>query len=105
MGFWLSLLVFVVAVVGGIAYAVIRGIALWRRFKRTGGAFGSETARIADQTMLVEAHLDRMNASVALLGESSRRLTASRARLDVQLQAVREARETMRRLLWFVPGA
>ena len=49
--------------------------------------------------------MDRMNASVALLGETSRRLSASRRRLDVQLQAVREARETVRRLLWFVPGA
>ena len=42
---------------------------------------------------------------ITRLGEASRRLTVSQARLGVQLQAVREARETVRRLLWFVPGA
>jgi hypothetical protein len=105
VGFWLALVVYVVAVAGGIAYVVLRGLALWRKLKRTGGAFGAETARIADQTALMEGHFDRMNSSVADLGEASRRLSASRARLGVQLQAVREARETMRRLLWFIPGA
>jgi hypothetical protein len=39
------------------------------------------------------------------LGEASARLAVSRARLDVQLQAIREARHTMKRLLWFLPGA
>ncbi len=48
--------------------------------------------------------MDRMNGSVVRLGETSRRLSVSRLRLEVQLQAVREARETMRRLLWFIPG-
>jgi hypothetical protein len=105
VGFWLALLFYVVAVVGGIAYVVLRGLALWRRFKRTGAAFGTETARIADRTALVEQHLGQMETSVSRLGEASRRLAVSRARLDVQLRAVREARETMRRLLWFLPGA
>ena len=105
MGFWLALLFYVAAVVAGIAWAVVRGLALWRRVKRTGGTFGAEATRIADQTALMEGHFDRMNSSVAQLGAASRRLTASRARLSVQLQAIREARETMRRLLWFIPGA
>ena len=105
MGFWLALLFYVAAVVAGIAWVVVRGLALWRKVKRTGGTFGAEAARIADQTALMEGHFDRMNSSVAELGAASRRLTASRARLGVQLQAVREARETMRRLLWFIPGA
>jgi hypothetical protein len=105
VGFWLALLFYVAAVVAGIAWVVVRGLALWRTLKRTSGTFGAEAARITDGSMKMEGHLDRMNASVARLGESSRRLTASRARLGVQLQAVREARETLRRLLWFVPGA
>ena len=105
MGFWLALLFYVAAVVGGIAWVVLRGLGLWRRLKRTGGTLGAEAAHITDGTMRMEEHLGRMNASVARLGEASRRLTVSRARLGVQLQAVREARETMRRLLWFIPGA
>ena len=32
------------------------------------------------------------------------RLAVSRAKLDVQLEAIREARHAMRRLLWFLPG-
>ena len=105
MGFWLALLFYVAAVVAGIAWAVIRGLALWRRLKRTGGTLCAEAARVTDESLRMEEHLGRMNASVARLGEASRRLAVSQGRLGVQLQAVREARETVRRLLWFMPGA
>ena len=104
MGFWIALAVLVAAVVGGIAYAVVRGLALWRQMKRTGGTFEAETARIADATAEIQGHLDRASASGALLGDAAARLAVSRAKLDVQLQALREARQTMRRLLWFLPG-
>jgi hypothetical protein len=104
VAFWIALAVLVVAVLGGIAYAVVRGLSLWRQVKRTGGTFGAESARIADATADIQEHLDRASASGASLGDASERLAASRAKLDVQLQAVREARQTMRRLLWFLPG-
>ena len=104
MAFWLALLLYIVAVVGGILYVVLRGLALKRAIKRTGGALGDETARISVATEQIQVHMDRMNGSVVRLGETSRRLSVSRLRLEVQLQAVREARETMRRLLWFIPG-
>ena len=105
MAFWLALLVYLGAVLGGIAYVVLRGLALWRKVKRTGATFGEQSAHIAAAGDQIQVHTERMNASVARLGETSRRLSTSRRLLDVQLQAVREARETMRRLLWFVPGA
>ena len=35
---------------------------------------------------------------------SKARLAVSRAKLEVQLEAIREARQTVRRVLWFVPG-
>lgn len=103
-GFWVALTVLLVGVLGGIAYAVLRGLALWRRFKRTGRAFSAESARIADVSVEIQAHLDRASASGARLGDATAQLAASRARLGVQLQAIREARHTMRRLLWFLPG-
>jgi hypothetical protein len=103
-GFWISLAVLLVGVLGGIAYAVLRGIALWRRLKRTGGAFSAESARIAEGSAQIQEHLDRAAASSARLGDAGERLARSRARLELQLQAIREARHTMRRLLWFVPG-
>ena len=91
-------------VVAGIAYAVIRGLVMWRQVKRTGASITIETARIAEASAQIQEHLDRASASGALLGEASARLATSRAKLDIQLQAVREARRTMRRVLWFLPG-
>ena len=105
MAFWIALALLLVCVVGGLVYAVVRGIALWRRIKRTGRVFSAESARIADVSAGMQVHLDRASASQKRLGEATERLATSRARLDLQLQAVREARYTMKRLLWFLPGA
>jgi uncharacterized membrane protein YraQ (UPF0718 family) len=102
--FWIALAVLLVGVLGGLVYLVLRGLALWRQFKRTSRTFESEVARIERATIEIEAHLHRASASSARLREASERLASSRARLDVQLQAIREARHTMRRVLWFLPG-
>ena len=102
--FWIALTVLLIGVVGGIAYAVLRGIAMWRRIKRTGRAFSAESERIAEISAQIETHMDRADASNTRLGDAAARLATSRARLEVQLQAIREARHTMRRLLWFLPG-
>ena len=83
---------------------MIRGLVMWRQLKRTGATMSAETARIADASAQIQEHLDRASASGVLLGDASARLAASRAKLDVQLQALREARRTMRRVLWFLPG-
>ena len=104
-GFWIALAVLLVGVIGGVVYAVLRGLAMWRRLKRTSGSFSAESARIADATAEIELHMNRAAASGARLEQAMARLTTSRARLDVQLQAIREARHTARRLLWFLPGA
>jgi hypothetical protein len=104
VAFWISLALFLVGLLVGLAYAVFRGFALWRNVKLTGRAFSAESARIADVSAGIQAHLDRADASSALLRDAAARLAVSRARLDVQLQAIREARYTMRRLLWFLPG-
>jgi hypothetical protein len=104
MAFWIALALLFAGVVGGLVYAVVRGIALWRRVKRTGRVFSAESARIADVSAEMQIHMDRASASGARLGDATERLATSRARLEVQLQAVREARHSIRRLLWFVPG-
>ena len=104
MVFWLALAVLLAGVVGGIAYVVVRALALWRQLKRTGGAFGDEAARINEASAQVQGHLDRASASSGRLAEASQRLALSRARLELQLQALREARHTVRRMLWFLPG-
>ena len=102
---WIALALLAVGVVAGMIYAVVRGLALWRQIKRTGSSFTAESERIAETSAQMQVHLDRASASGARLAGATERLATSRARLEVQLQAVREARHTMRRLLWFLPGA
>ena len=104
VAFWIALAVLLVGILGGIAYEVLRGLALWRQVKRANRTFGAETARIAEASAEIQEHLDRASASSALLTEATARLAVSRAKLDVQLEAIREARQTVRRVLWFVPG-
>ena len=104
VAFWIALALLLVGVVGGLVYVVVRGLSLWRQLKWTTGVVGEETARIEDATAQIQVHLDRASASGATLGDAAARLAASRATLDVQLQALREARQTMQRVLWFVPG-
>ena len=102
---WIALALLSVGVVAGLVYAVVRGLALWRQIKRTGSSFSAESERIAETSVQMQVHLDRASASGARLAGATERLATSRARLEVQLQAVSEARHTMRRLLWFLPGA
>jgi hypothetical protein len=104
VAFWIALAVLLVGIVGGIAYVVLRGLGMWRQIKRTNRTIGTETARIADASAAIQEHLDRASASGERLGDAAARLAVSRAALDVQLQALREARQTMRRVLWFLPG-
>ena len=104
MAVWIALAFYLVGLVAGLAYVVIRGLSLWRQVKRAGGAFSDETARIAEVSEQIQVHLDRASASSERLGAVAERLAVSRAKLDVQLQAIREARHAMRRLLWFMPG-
>jgi hypothetical protein len=104
VAFWIALAALLVGLLGGLAYAVVRGIGLWRQLRRTKSGFGAETARIVDATAEIQVHLDRASASGAMLSEASARLAVSRSQLDVQLQALREARHTLRRTFWFIPG-
>jgi hypothetical protein len=104
LAFWLSLAVLLAALAAGVAYAVVRGLQLWRLVKRTGATFAAETERISSASAQIERHLADASAAAARLRDASTRLAGSRARLDVQLGAVREARANVRRMLWFVPG-
>jgi len=104
MAVWIALAFYLIALVAGLAYVVVSGLKLWRQVKRTGGAFNAETARISEASAEIQVHLDRGSASNERLRDAAARLAVSRAKLDVQLQAIREARHAMRRLLWFLPG-
>lgn len=104
MVFWAALTVLLVAVVGGIAYAVVRGFQLYRDAKRAGATIGAEVERISAVSEQIEHHTAAAAAAAERLQGSTRRLAASRAKLDVQLAAVREARAQVRGVFWFIPG-
>jgi hypothetical protein len=104
MVFWIALAVLLVAVVGGIAYASVRGFQLYRNAKRSGAAFTSEMDRINEVSLQIERQMAKSAAATERLQSATGRLASSRAQLDVQLAAVREARAQVRRVFWFVPG-
>jgi hypothetical protein len=104
MIFWIALAALFIAICGGIAFVVVRGLQLWRDVKRTSSAFGAEINRINEISRQIEHHMDAAEAASGRLQVARGRLAASRERLDVQLAAVREARAQVRRTFWFVPG-
>jgi len=105
MVFWIALGILLVAVVGGIAYAATRGWQLYRTAKRSGAVITSEMDRISAVTLEIEGQMANAEAATARLNAATGRLASSRAQLDVQLAAVRQARAQVRRVFWFVPGA
>jgi hypothetical protein len=96
--------VLVIAVLAGVAFAVVRGLRLWRDVKRSSSTFGAELARITAASLEIERHMAQAEAASGRLKVASDRLATSRARLDLQVAALREARAQMRRTFWFVPG-
>ena len=101
---WIALAVLLVAVIGGAVFAGVRGFQLYRTAKRSGAAITSEMDRISATALEIERHMEQAEAATARLGEATSRLATSRARLDVQLAAIRSAGAEVRRVFWFLPG-
>ena len=99
MVLWLTFAASLVAIIAATVVVVVRGVRLWRTARTVGGRLGSELDRIAAASNEIQTHLDAADASTARLREASEQLSRSRARLEVQLQALREARTLLRRLL------
>ncbi len=101
---WLAAALLLVAVVAGIAYAVVRGLQLWRNVKRSNATLSAELDRISLASAQIEHHMAAAEAAGARLSNATERLARSRAQLNVQLAAIQEARARVRRTFWFVPG-
>ena len=104
MAAWIALGVLLVAVVGGIAYATVRGFQLYHDVKRGGSALSAEMERISDVSLQIEHQMANAEAATGRLQGATGRLATSRAKLDIQLAALQEARAQVRRAFWFVPG-
>jgi hypothetical protein len=103
MLFWLSLAFLILAVVGSIAYAVVKGIDTYRDTKRVLGSSGAELDRITRATAEIELHLQVAASSGTRLEASLARLSASRARLNVLTSAVADVQAAFARATSFVP--
>jgi len=101
--FWLSLAFLLAGVVVGVVVAVIRGLRLWRDAKRVGGTVGKELDAVSRKTEQIELHLERAAAGSERLTAALDTLAHSRARLDVQRAALREARATVIRAVPLLP--
>jgi hypothetical protein len=95
---WLALAFLVVAVVGSIAFAVTRGLETWRTVKRLGSGVADELDAIGRSAAGIEQHLQAAAVSGTSLDASLRRLSASRARLNVLTSALADARSAGGRL-------
>ena len=91
------------AVLAATVFAVVRGIALWRQTRRTGGILGRELASFEERSALTERHLAEWEHSSRELELSVARFRSSQAQLHILLDAVERARERVRWLSVFVP--
>lgn len=99
-----AFLVGLALVLVGVFVVVVRGLALWRQGKRTGGAFSDELALFEERAVRTEqllAEADRANQD---LQAATERLRASRAQLDVLLESLETARRRTRWLRAFLPA-
>jgi hypothetical protein len=104
MAIWLALAAFLACLAAGVTLVVYRGICTWRLLKRTGATFTAELDRISRVAAEIDGQLARASAAAERLGVAQENFRTTRARLDVQLAAVREARGQLLRVFWFVPG-
>jgi len=92
-----------VLVVCAAVYAVVRGFALWRDAKRSGGAITSELASFDARAARTERLFAEAERSSRELEAALARLRASRAHLDVLLGSLEAAQRRTRWLRALLP--
>lgn len=98
-----ALLVGAVLALGGVTFAVVKAIALWRQAKRTARAFTRELESFEERATRTERHLAEWESASAKLDAALERLRASRARLRVIQDALDQAQARVRWLRVFLP--
>jgi len=98
-----SFLVGLVLVLAAIAFCVVRGFALWRQAKATGGTLGREVAKFEVRSARTERLLAEAERSSEELQAALERLRRSRAELQVLMRALERAQARTRWLRAFLP--
>jgi hypothetical protein len=87
----------------GIVVAAVRGIALWKHAKRSGGAITSELALFEERATRTEELLADADRASQELQAATERLRTSRAQLQVLLGSLEAAQRRTRWLRVFLP--
>jgi uncharacterized membrane protein len=88
----------------GLFVVIVRGIALWREGKRTGGAITKELDLFEERTARTEQLLAEAERASHELQAAAERLRVSRARLQVLLASLDTAKRRTRWLRVFLPA-
>ena len=100
---WPALALDVLAVIGGAAFAAVRGLSTYRLSRSVGGELTTGIERVARDADEMAPKLERLADKTGHLGEALARLQTSRARLDVLLEAIAQVRAGIARLRGVVP--
>ena len=87
----------------GIFIVVVRGLALWRQGKRSGGAITDELALFEERAARTEELLADADRASQDLQAATERLRVSRAQLQVLLGSLEAAQRRTRWLRVFLP--
>lgn len=102
-GVWASLILLVVALVGGTAFVVVRALEAWRALNRLRRALGEGLEALQDRIEGVEQRVARFEQPEPRLQRSLERLARARAMLQIQLRVVQQARAPLTRIRSAVP--
>jgi hypothetical protein len=100
---WPALAIDVVAVVGGIVFAGLRGLSTYRLSRSAGGELTAGIERVARDADEMAPKLEALADGTGRLDEALTRLHASRARLNVLLAAIAQVRAGIARVTGVVP--
>jgi hypothetical protein len=100
----LAFLLGLVAAVAALVFSVVRGVQLWRQVRRTAAALSTETAKFEERSARTERLLAEAEGANERLQSALERLRVSRARLQVQLDAIERAKKRTRWLRAFLPA-
>jgi hypothetical protein len=100
---WIGFAVVVVAILGGIALVVVRGLAAYRTLRTAGSELAAGVDRVVTDAEAITAKLEPLAQGSERLGAALERLSVSRARLNVLLEAVAQVRAAIGRVTGVVP--
>jgi hypothetical protein len=100
---WVGLAVSVVASIGGIAFAAVRGLGAYRTLRVVGGELTAGVDRVSRDADEIATKLEALADGTTRLQAAMERLQVSRARLNVLLEAIAEVRAAFGRITGVVP--